>query len=337
MFLQNVIDTADKSFEDRTVDWLFSNPLSDGGTFTGVADLVKKYGVVPKSAMPETLISNSTSQFDSQLKWQLRDYGMQLRKQAANGAKKNALEETKVKMLGNVYRMLTLAYGIPPKEFTWKYKTNSGNLVSEKTYTPQSFYKELWGEKDLTNDYVLIMNDPSREYGKLYQIQYDRHTYEGHDWVYLNLPIEDIKPFAIESIKDNKAMYISCDVGKFLNRSVGTCDMNNFDYESLLGMQLTMDKRERILTHASGSSHAMTLIAVDVDMNTKAPTRWMVENSWGPSSGYKGNLVMTDEWFNEYMFRFVIEKKFISAETLKLLKQKPIMLPAWDPMFIEEN
>ena len=337
MFLQNVIDTADKSFEDRTVDWLFSNPLSDGGTFTGVADLVKKYGVVPKSAMPETLISNSTSQFDSQLKWQLRDYGMQLRKQAANGAKKNALEETKVKMLGNVYRMLTLAYGIPPKEFTWKYKTNSGNLVSEKTYTPQSFYKELWGEKDLTNDYVLIMNDPSREYGKLYQIQYDRHTYEGHDWVYLNLPIEDIKPFAIESIKDNKAMYISCDVGKFLNRSVGTCDMNNFDYESLLGMQLTMDKRERILTHASGSSHAMTLIAVDVDMNTKAPTRWMVENSWGPSSGYKGNLVMTDEWFNEYMFRFVIEKKFISAETLKLLKQKPIMLPAWDPIFIEEN
>ena len=132
-------------------------------------------------------------------------------------------------------------------------------------------------------------------------------------------------------------MYISCDVGKFLNRSVGTCDMNNFDYESLLGMQLTMDKRERILTHASGSSHAMTLIAVDVDMNTKAPTRWLVENSWGPNSGYKGNLVMTDEWFNEYMFRFVIEKKFISAETLKLLKQKPIMLPAWDPMFIEEN
>lgn len=337
LFLQGVIDTTDKSFDDRFVDWLFSNPLSDGGTFTGVADLVKKYGVVPKEVMPETLSSNSTSQISSQLKWQLRDYGMQLRKMSANGKSKKSLEAEKVKMLGNIYRILTLAYGIPPTEFTWEMKNNSGSLLSVKKYTPKSFYKELWGDKDLTNDYVLIMNDPSREYGKVYQIQYDRHTYEGHDWVYLNLPIDDVKPLAIESIKDNRAMYISCDVAKFLNRSIGTCDMKNFDYNSLLGLQLTMDKRERILTHASGSSHAMTLIAVDLDNATKKPTRWMVENSWGANSGFKGNLVMTDEWFNEYMFRFVIDKKYIPADVQKMLKQKPIMLPAWDPMFAEEN
>ena len=337
LFLQGVIDTANKPFDDRFVDWLFSNPLSDGGTFTGVADLVKKYGVVPKSVMPETHSSNATSQISAQLKWQLRDYGMQLRKMAEKGSKAKELEAEKVKMLGNIYRVLTLAYGIPPKEFTWEMKNTSGTVVIVKTYTPQSFYKELWGDKDLTGVYVLLMNDPSREYGKVYQIQYDRHTYEGHDWVYLNLPIDDIKPMAIESIKDNNAMYISCDVGKFLNRQVGTCDLKNFDYESLLGLNLTMDKRERILTHASGSSHAMTLIAVDVDMNTKAPTRWMVENSWGASSGFKGNLVMTDEWFNEYMFRFVIDKKYVPADVQKMLKQKPIMLPSWDPMFAVEE
>lgn len=337
LFLQGVIDTADKPFDDRFVDWLFCNPLSDGGTFTGVADLVEKYGVVPKEAMPETYSSNNTSQIASQMKWQLRDYGMQLRKLAASGSPKKQLEAEKVKMLGNIYHMLTLAYGVPPTEFRWEFRTASGSLVSDKTYTPQEFYKELWGDYNLNEQTILVMNDPSREYGKVYRIQYDRHTYDGHDWVYLNLPMEQIKPIAIEMIKNNEAMYISCDVGKFLNRSLGTCDMNNFDYKSLLGVELTMDKRERILTHASGSSHAMTLIAVDVDAATKAPLRWMVENSWGKESGFNGNLIMTDEWFDEYMFRFVFDKKYVPAEILKLTKQEPILLPSWDPMFAVEE
>ena len=337
LFLQGVIDTADKPFDDRFVDWLFCNPLSDGGTFTGVADLVEKYGVVPKEAMPETYSSNNTSQIASQMKWQLRDYGMQLRKLAASGSQKKQLEAEKVKMLGNIYHMLTLAYGVPPTEFRWEFRTASGSLVSDKTYTPKEFYKELWGDYKLNEQTILVMNDPSREYGKVYRIQYDRHTYDGHDWVYLNLPMEQIKPIAIEMIKNNEAMYISCDVGKFLNRSLGTCDMNNFDYKSLLGVDLTMDKRERILTHASGSSHAMTLIAVDVDAATKAPLRWMVENSWGKESGFNGNLIMTDEWFDEYMFRFVFDKKYVPAEILKLTKQEPILLPSWDPMFAVEE
>lgn len=337
LFLQGVIDTADKPFDDRFVDWLFSNPLSDGGTFTGVADLVEKYGVVPKEAMPETYSSNNTSQIASQMKWQLRDYGMQLRKLAAGGAQKKQLEAEKVKMLGNIYHILTLAYGVPPTEFRWEFKTASGNLVSDKTYTPKSFYKELWGDYNLNQQTVLVMNDPSREYGKVYRIEYDRHTYDGHDWLYLNLPMDQIKPIAIEMIKNNEAMYISCDVGKFLNRSLGTCDMQNFDYKALLGIDLTMDKRERILTHASGSSHAMTLIAVDVDAATKAPIRWMVENSWGKESGFNGNLIMTDEWFDEYMFRFVFDKKYVPEDILKLTKQEPIVLPSWDPMFSVEE
>ena len=337
LFLQGVIDTADKPFDDRFVDWLFCNPLSDGGTFTGVADLVEKYGVVPKEAMPETYSSNNTSQIASQMKGQLRDYGMQLRKLAAAGSQKKQLEAEKVKMLGNIYHMLTLAYGVPPTEFRWEFRTASGSLVSDKTYTPKEFYKELWGDYNLNEQTILVMNDPSKEYGKVYRIQYDRHTYDGHDWVYLNLPMEQIKPIAIEMIKNNEAMYISCDVGKFLNRSLGTCDMNNFDYKSLLGVDLTMDKRERILTHASGSSHAMTLIAVDVDAATKAPLRWMVENSWGKESGFNGNLIMTDEWFDEYMFRFVFDKKYVPAEILKLTKQEPILLPSWDPMFAVEE
>ena len=140
---------------------------------------------------------------------------------------------------------------------------------------------------------------------------------------------------AIASIKGNTAMYFSCDVNKFLNSKKGVADLNNYDYASLLGVEFTMNKTERVMTHASGSSHAMTLKAVDIK-NGK-PVKWMVENSWGASSGYRGNIIMTDEWFDEYMFRLVVEKQYVPADVMALLKQKPIMLPAWDPMFLPEE
>ena len=159
--------------------------------------------------------------------------------------------------------------------------------------------------------------------------------YDGQNWVYVNLPIERIKEMAIASIKANTAMYFSCDVAKYLNRSKGVADLKNFDYESILGVNLSMDKRQRVQTHASGSSHAMTLIAVD--LKDGKPQKWMVENSWGAASGYRGNIIMTDEWFDEYMFRLVLERRFVPADILKMLDQKPIMLPAWDPMFMPEE
>ena len=222
LFLQSVIDTRELPFEDREVDWLFSNPLSDGGTFTGVADLVTKYGLVPASAMPESYIANNTSAFTTQLKILLRKDGLQLRSEFPEVKKKNLpahLESLKTDMLKEIYRLLVLAYGKPPKEFVWK----------DRNYTPQSFYQELLGY-DLKGNYVMLMNDPCREYGKVYEIQYDRHLYDGQNWLYVNLPIERIKEMAIASIKANTAMYFSCDVAKFLDRKKGVADLDNFDY-----------------------------------------------------------------------------------------------------------
>ena len=163
----------------------------------------------------------------------------------------------------------------------------------------------------------------------------DRHTYDGHNWLYLNLDIDDLSPIAIASLQDSVPMYFSCDVGKQLNRSNGLLDVNNYDYNSLLGTTFGMSKKQRIETHDSGSSHAMTLIAVD--LKNGKPVKWTVENSWGAASGYKGNLIMTDEWFNEYMFRLVVENKYVPADLKGMLSQKPILLPAWDPMFLPEE
>lgn len=299
LFLQGIIDTSKSPLTDKTVEWLFQHPLSDGGTFTGVADIVSKYGLVPKDAKPE------------------------------------ALEKEKTTMLGTIYRMLVLNLGVPPTEFDYVRHDAKGNPVETEHHTPMSFL-EKYGDKQLLTNYVMLMNDPSREYYKCYEIDYDRHRYDGKNWTYVNLPVEDIKEMAIASLKDSTMMYFSCDVGKFLNSERGLLDVKNYDYESLMGTTFGMDKKQRIQTFSSGSSHAMTLMAVDLNKDGK-PVKWMVENSWGAASGYQGHLIMTDEWFNEYMFRLVVETKYVPAKVMELFKQKPVCLPAWDPMFAEEK
>ena len=330
LFLQAIIDTRSLPMDDRKVDWLMKNPIGDGGQFTGVSNLIMKYGVVPKSVMPETYQSDNTGQMTMILKWKLREFALELREM-----KSAKLAERKEVMLTEIYRILVECLGVPPTEFEWTRYNKEGKVVSVKKYTPKSFYNEFIGE-DLESNYVMIMNDPTREYGKVYEIEYDRHVYDGENWLYINLPIERVKELAIASIKDNTAMYFSCDVGKFSNSKKGTLDINNMDYESLFRTKFPMDKKQRIQTYSSGSSHAMTLIAVDLDEAGK-PRKWMVENSWGAGSGYKGNMIMTDKWFEEYMFRVVLEKKYVPADVLKMLEQKPVLLPAWDPMFAPEE
>ncbi len=335
LFLQSILDTRAKSMEDETVQWLFKNPIGDGGQFTGVANLMTKYGVVPKEAMPETYNSNHTSRMSELIKLRLREDGLRLRQMANNkGTTEAKLQAAKMEMLETIYRMLAYTLGEPPTEFTWTQRNSKGEIVSTEKYTPMSFFNKFVNEDFST--YYMVMNDPTREYYKVYEIEYDRHVYDGQNWKYLNLPMPEIANMAIASIKDSTMMYFSCDVAKFLDRDKGYMDINNYDYGALFGTTFGMDKKERISTYASGSSHAMTLCGVDLDANGK-PTKWMVENSWGGNRGHNGFLIMTDQWFNEYMFRLVVESKYIPSATLKLFDQKPILLPAWDPLFAPEE
>lgn len=334
LFLQGVIETGDKPIDDRLVQVLFKSPVSDGGQYTGIADNLMKYGIVPTEVMAETFSTDNTSKLRELLNLKLREFGLELRDMVAAKSKSKDIQARKVVMLSDVYRMLALAIGVPPQKFTWTRKDAAGNPIETKEYTPQSFYAEFVGD-DLKNNYVMLMNDPTREYYKLYEIDYDRHTYDGENWTYINLPMDEIKKIAINSIKDSTAMYFSCDVNKFIDRKRGVLDINNYDYGSLFGVTFDMDKKQRIITGASASSHAMTLVAVDLDSND-TPKKWMVENSWGNGAN-NGHLIITDEWFDNYMFRLVANKKYVSDEVLKILKQKPTMLPAWDPMFADEQ
>lgn len=334
LFLQGVIDTRDKAIDDQMVQWLFKSPINDGGTFAGVADAANKYGLVPIEAMPETYTSVKTSNVNKILKYKLRDFGIQLRKASEKGESLNKLNGLKTEMLGEVYRILALVYGNPPKEFTWVRRDAKGNPVATENHTPMTFV-EKYGDNKIINDYVMLMNDPSRPYYELFEIDFDRHQYDGQNWKYINLPMDEIKKIAVAGLKDNKMMYFSSDVGKYFDRQTGINDLKLYDYESLLGITMKMDKKERIESYESGSAHAMTLCGVDFNEKGET-TKWLVENSWGADSGHKGFVIMTDDWFNEYMFRLVVEPKYVPEKILNILKKKPSLLPAWDPMFAPE-
>ncbi len=331
LFLENIIATTGKPMDDRAVVEYFKNPVSDGGVWNLYYNAATKYGVVPQEVMPETAHSNNTSQMTSLINEKLRLGGYTLREMAAGGKKAKDLRAEKKNILKDVYRILALCLGEPPHEFTWRYQTKNGEVKELKDYTPKRFYEEITPADYTPENYIMIMNDPTREYYKVYEIQNYRNTQEGINWIYLNLPNEDIKAAALASIKNNEPMYASCDVGKQFNRAEGILDPGMYDYESLLGVKLHMDKKARILTRQSGSAHAMTLIGCDTDGNDK-PVKWEFENSWG-TAGHNGYLTFTDAWFDEYMFRIVIRKAYLNAKAVDALKGKPIQLPVWDYMY----
>ncbi len=336
LFLQGVIDHADKAIDHPRVQFFFKHPVSDGGTFCGVSDLVDKYGLVPKEVMPETYSSDNTSRMAKLISSKLREYGLQLRQMVADKKKPAAIKAEKTKMLATIYRMLAMTIGEPPAQFTYAFKNESGRTVTEaKTYTPQEFAKEVVGGP-ISGTFIMAMNDPRRPYYKTYEVEYDRHTYDGTNWKYINLPMDEIEKMAIASLKDGRKLYSSYDVAKMLDREQGYADLDNYDYGSLFGTTFTMDKAQRISTYDSGSTHAMTLTAVDLDENGKA-TQWKVENSWGAAWGQQGCMIMSDRWWREYTFRLVVDKKYVPEDILKANEQKPLMVMPEDPLFLEDK
>ena len=296
LMLQGVIDTGKKPIDDQRVQFFFHHPINDGGTFCGVSDLAEKYGLVPTEVMPESYSTDNTSKAASIISSKLREFGLQLRDMVAKGKSTKDIQKAKTEMLGQVYRMLTLTIGAPVQQFTYAFKDKEGKAKGPaKQYTPQSFYQAIVGGP-LNGTFIMAMNDPRRPYYKTYEVEYDRHTYDGHNW----------------------------------------CYVKNFDYGSLFGTTFNMDKAQRISTFDSGSTHAMTLTAVDTDENGKA-RKWKVENSWGATWGQQGCLIMTDRWFREFMFRLVVDKKYVPEHILKAAETKPVMVMPEDPLFLPDE
>ncbi len=331
IFLERIIATASEDVYSREVHTLLNAPINDGGAWNTFTNIVKKYGVVPKEIMPETKQSSNSSKMGDLISKRLRGGALNLRDLISKNSSKQAIQNMKLDILKDVYRILSLSLGEPPAEFKWRYKDADNKISEYKKYTPMSFWKEINPSNNL-DDYIMFIDDPTREYYKLYYKKNDKNVYEGVDWTYVNVPVKDLKKFALAAIKDNNILYFSCDVGKQLSKHDGTLDLNNFDYGDLFGVDFKMSRAQRMQTHQSGSSHGMALCGVDTDAKGN-PTKWKLENSWGAAFGNNGYLTMTDDWFTEYFFRLVIPKKYLSQKVINVLKEKPIAVPYFNPAF----
>jgi len=328
-FLESIIKTRKKPLSDRKVDFLLKHPFPDGGQWNFVVALIKKYGLVPKTVMPETHQSSNTGVMNQLINRKLRKDAATLRQMSKNGSPVKKLRQQKTAMLGEIYRMLAINFGVPPTEFQWRYKDKDGKLTPLKTYTPKSFFNQVVGLN--LDNYVCLYNTPNHPYNKLFQISLDRNMANYSDMIFVNLPIDSLKSAAFRSIMADEPVWFGCDVGKDSYIKRGIMAPAIYDYSDIYGVDFSLSKKDRVLYRDSVPTHAMVFTGVDVQ--NKKPDKWLVENSWGTKAGSKGFLIMYDKWFNNYVYEVVINKKYLPQSVLKILKTKPIVLPPWDPMY----
>lgn len=330
-FLESILDTLDEPTDGRLIAHLLAAPLNDGGQWDMLCSIVEKYGLVPKTAMPESVSSSATQEMVSYMTEKLREYACVLRKGHKAGKSMEQLKKEKEAMMETVYRMLCISLGKPPRTFTFEYRDKDGNFHREANLTPKAFYEKYVGLR--LDDYVSVINAPTEDkpFYRSYTVQYLGNVKEGRPVKYVNLPIEEMKQAAIAQLKDGEPVWFGCDVGKRSFRDGGLMDTGIYDVETLFDTDFPMTKAERLEYGQSLMTHAMVFQGVNLDENGK-PDRWRVENSWGEEAGKKGYFVMSDRWFDEYNYQVVVNKKYLSSKALEAYEKEPVRLNPWDPM-----
>lgn len=326
-FLESIIDTADLEVGDRTLDWVLQG-LGDGGQWDMIISLVKKYGIVPISAMPETFQSSNTRSTNQMLNMKLREYAIELRAIVAEGKDPSARKE---EMLEEMYRALCICFGKPATVFDFEYVDKDKVYHVDRDLTPQAFFEKYVGQE--LDNYVSIINAPTKDkpYYKSYTVKYLGNVVEG-SVRYLNIPMDEMKDLIVKQLKDGEAVWFGSDCGKYGDRTSGVWDMDSFLYGELLGgLTFGLTKEQRLDYRDSAMNHAMVIMGVNFDKDG-VPDRWKIENSWGEDPGNKGYFVMSANWFDEFTYQAVINKKHLSPELLAHLEEEPIALQPWDPM-----
>ena len=326
--LEAIIDTAGRPVNDRTIHFLLSDPIGDGGQWNMAMNLIRKHGLVPMSAYPESNSSSATRWMNAELRNMLRSSACEIRAIIDGGGSVEEARAHKEKRIADIWNMLCIHLGTPPKTFNWQWRDKDGEFHRKGRMTPQQFAAEYvdidW------EDYVCIVNDPRNEYYRTYTVDFLQNVAGGPPVVYLNVPSKEMKAITQKLLEDGMPVWMGCDVGKEMDRKRGLWDAELFDVEGLYGVEYGMDKADRLRHNQTMMTHAMLFTGVDV-VNGR-PRRWRVENSWGDKTGQKGYYTMNDSWYDEYMFEIAAPTSYLSEKMLAGLETEPVVLPAWDPM-----
>ena len=328
-FLEAILETSDRPVDDRTIHFLLSDPIGDGGQWNMATNLIRKHGLVPMSAYPESHSSSNTRSMNTVLKDILRTTANEIRKILDDGGSNNEARRHKEGRMKEIWRVLCIHLGTPPEKFDWQWRDKDNEFHRKGTMTPLEFVDE-YVEVDW-EEYICIVNDPRNEYYRTYTVDFLQNVAGGPPVVYLNVPSNEMKDITQRLLEDGTPVWMGCDVGKNMARKRGLWDAELYDLKGLYGIQFGMEKADRLRFGQTMMTHAMLFTGVDV-VDGK-PRRWRVENSWGSEdSGEKGFYTMNDNWYDEHMFEIAAPKDYLTDEMKSGLKGDPIVLPAWDPM-----
>lgn len=328
-FLESILETAALPADDRVVSHILTTGVHDGGQWDMFANIVRKYGLMPKDVYDETYQSSNTRSMNAVLNRNLKICAARLRAMVASGAQENAIQAEKSTMLGKIYSFLCSCYGEPPKTFDFEFVDKDGVYHIEKNLTPITFAERYVG--DLLDGIVSIINAPTADkpYHRTFTVRLLGNVVGGRDVCHLNLPMDEFKGAIIRQLEAGKVVWFGSDVGKYGERAIGLWDDQSYNYELLTGLDLEISKEDALDYGFSAMNHAMVITGVNIEDGK--PTRWKIENSWGDKNGEKGYYVCSDSWFDQYVYQAAVEKEYL-GELAALAAQEPIVLDPWDPM-----
>ena len=324
--LENVIAHRNEPMESRYNTWLFNKPIGDGGHFANAAHIIAKYGMVPQEVMPERFSSTDNVSLMKTVTRLLRRYGLELREASAE-----EVQSVKEQALADIYRLLVATLGEPPQEFDYTLRDKNGRVLSVAHYTPQSF-RDIYIPHDLEADYAIFMDDPTLPYYRMYEVAESRNCYEYANWRFLNVPMSDIRKMGVASLSGGRRFYISADTMHDYLMTEGIYDTELFALDSLLGIHTDMPKERQVRSAETRSVHAIAVAGVKLDAAGE-PVKWVIENSYGLVRGWGGYVAATDPWLQKYLYRLVVEKRFVDDKLLKLFEGPVETLPAWYPNY----
>lgn len=325
--LNVIIENRKLPIDDEIVRHILGDPISDGGQWDMIVNIIEKYGLVPKSCYGESFHSSRSAEMNSILKKKFRKSAYELRQ-----SENPHLEKKEI--MKDIYKILCYFLGTPPDQFNWEYYDKENKYHKLENLQPLTFYQQHVPFN--FKDYVCVINDPRKNhsYHQLFTVKHLGNVVGGNPVLYLNLEIKEIKELVEKSILDNQVVWFGCDVGQSLHRKNCAMDLDLTNYTSLLDTPLNQNKEAGLLSRDSLMTHAMCITGFNrIDEYHHLIDKWQVENSWGKSDAAEGYYIMTDKWFDQYVYEIAIHKNLLSKQQLDILKQNQItVLPPWDPM-----
>jgi bleomycin hydrolase len=326
--LETILKLGARDHDDRELAFILSNPVSDGGQWDMFVNLVKKYGVMPQEAFPETFQSNNTMESDRLVNAAIRAFAAEAAPLLRNGQLFRA-RTLKEQTMEKIYTLFLNAFGVPPKSFDFEYTNDKGYHVEEKL-TPKAFFDKYIGEK--IDEYQSLINSPTKDkpFNQNYTIDYLGNVLEGKPINHLNVTMERMKELIIAQLKDGEPVWFGSDVGFYRDRNSFAWDSKAFDYVNAFNIDIKFDKAAMLDYWHSAMNHAMVITGANI--TSDKPNRWKIENSWGSDNGTAGYYVMSQEWFDTFVYQAVVLKKYLSPAERAAANKEPTHLHPWDPM-----